>query len=96
MKKEISHWATPSKHHLSPIPKDKFDELITKASTTFDKVQQGFTINFSEHLSPLIWSEEGGGRGLQLKHTVRHATLSEEGELITQANLSNELGDLIE
>lgn len=94
--KEISHWATPSSHHLSQIPKDKFDELITKAATNFDKAQQGFTINFSEHLSPLIWSEEGGGRGLQLKHIVRHATLSQEGELVTQANTSNELGDLID
>lgn len=93
---EISHWATPSSHHLPQIPLEKFDTLIAKASSDFDKAQQGFTVNFNEHLSPLIWTEEGGGRGLQLNHIVRHATLSPQNELITQVNTSNELGDLID
>jgi uncharacterized iron-regulated membrane protein len=93
---EISQWATPSSHQLAQIPAEKFDELILKASSNFDKAQQDFTVNFTDHLSPLIWSEGGGGRGLQLEHVIRHATLSEQGELITQAHLTNELGDLID
>lgn len=93
---EISHWATPSSHHLPQIPADKFDELILKASSSFDKTQQDFTVNFNDNVSPLTWSEKGGGRGLQLNHVIRHATLSEQGELVTQANLTNELGDLID
>ncbi len=93
---EISQWATPSSHQLAQIPAEKFDELILKASSNFDKAQQDFTVNFTENLSPLTWSEEGGGRGLQLNHVMRHATLSEQGELITQVNLTNELGDLID
>ncbi|NQY88528.1 MAG: PepSY domain-containing protein [Colwellia sp.] len=93
---EISHWATPSNHHLPQVSTEKFDSLIVKASSTFDKAQQGFTVNFNEKLSPLIWSEEGGGRGLQINNVVIHATLSEQGELITQINNTNELGDLID
>lgn len=93
---EISHWAAPSSHQLPQIPADKFDELIFKASSSFEKDQQDFTVNFTDNLSPLTWSETGGGRGLQLKHVIRHATLTEQGELVTQANLTNELGDLID
>ncbi|GAA6173096.1 PepSY-associated TM helix domain-containing protein [Colwellia sp. KU-HH00111] len=93
---EISYWATPSSQHLPQISVEKFDELITKASADFEKAQQGFVLNFDEAVSPLTWTEEGGGRGLQLSHIVRHATLSPQGDLITQANLSNELGDLID
>jgi uncharacterized iron-regulated membrane protein len=93
---EISHWATPSSHHLPQIQTERFDELIIKASSSFDKVQDGFTVNFNEESSPLTWSEEGGGRGLKLNHVVRHATLSAQGELISQVNESNELGDLID
>lgn len=93
---EISHWATPSSHQLSQIPIEQFDELIVKASSNFDKAQQDFKVHFSEGLSPLTWSEEGGGRGLKLNHVVRHATLSEQGQLITQTNENNKLGDLID
>jgi uncharacterized iron-regulated membrane protein len=93
---EISYWATPSNHQLAQIPADKFDELIVKASSNFDKAQQDFTVNFTDNLSPLTWTENGGGRGLQLNHIMRHATLSEHGELVTQTNLTNELGDLID
>ena len=93
---EISSWATPSSYHLQQIPTDKYDDLIAKAASNFDKAQQGFTVNFNENKSPLVWSEQGGGRGLQLHHIIRHATLSENGELITQTNTSNELGDLID
>lgn len=94
--KEISYWATPSSHHLPNIPLEEFDTLIAKASTKFDKAQQGFTINFNEHVSPLIWTEDGGGWGLQLNHNVRHATLSPQNELVTHVYTSNELGDLVD
>jgi uncharacterized iron-regulated membrane protein len=93
---EISHWATPSSHHLPQLPVEKLDNLLLQAASNFVQVQEGFTVNFNNHLSPLTWSEEGGGRGLQLEHRVRQATLSEQGELITDVNLSNELGDLID
>lgn len=93
---EISLWASPSTHQLSQIPTKDLDNLINAATSKFDKAQQGFTLNFNENYSPMTWSEEGGGRGLQLEHIVRHATLSNRGELITQVELSNELGDLID
>jgi len=94
--KELSYWATPSKHYLQPIPVEKFDTLIAKATAHAEKAQQGFTVNFNESKSPLTWTEEGGGRGLQLNHVVNHATLSDQGELVTQVNPTNELGDLID
>ena len=93
---ELSYWATPSSYHLPQVPVEKLDTLIKKTSSIFEKAQQGFTINFNDQLSPLTWTEEGGGRGLKLNHIVNHATLSEQNELITQVNLTNELGDLID
>ncbi len=93
---EISHWATPSSYHFSQLPVEKIDSLLLQAASDFAQVREGFTVNFNDNLSPLTWSEKGGGRGLQLDHIVRQATLSEQGELITGINLSNELGDLID
>lgn len=93
---ELSHWATPSSHHLAQIPVEKFDQLIVESASNFEKPQQGFVVNFNDEMSPLTWSESGGGRGLQLNNVKRHATLSDQGELITQVNKSNELGDLID
>jgi uncharacterized iron-regulated membrane protein len=95
-KHEITHWATPPSHQLPQIPIEQFDNLISQASSTFDKAQQGFIVNFSEQLSPLTWFEQGGERGLHLNNVMRHATLSENGELITQVNPTNELGELID
>jgi len=93
---EISSWATPSSYNLPQIPAQKFDELITQASSNFDTAKTDFVVSFNADQSPLTWSEEGGGRGLKLNHVVRHATLSDSGELITQSNTTNELGDLID
>ena len=93
---EISYWATPPVHHLSPIQVDQYDELIAKALATSPKVEQQFKINFSHDLSPMTWYEKGGGRGLTLNDVLMHATLSPQGELVTQAESSNELGNLID
>ncbi|MEM5505407.1 PepSY-associated TM helix domain-containing protein [Shewanella frigidimarina] len=95
-KDEITQWATPPSHQLPQVPKDQFDQLILQASTNFDKAQQSFTVNFNQQLSPLTWFEQGGGRGLHLNNVMRHATLSDEGELVTQVNPTNELGELID
>lgn len=93
---EISHWATPPTHHLAQVPTDKYDQLIVQALSTYEHAQQGFTVNFEQHLSPLTWFEQGGGRGLHLDNIKQHATLSEQGDLITQVEPTNELGELID
>ncbi|MGX9462456.1 PepSY-associated TM helix domain-containing protein [Shewanella sp. A14] len=95
-KHEITQWATPPSHQLPQIPTDQFDKLILQASLNFDKAKQGFTVNFNEQLSPLTWFEQGGGRGLHLHNVMRQATLSEDGELISQVNPTNDLGELID
>lgn len=93
---EISHWATPSGHHLQQIPTDKLDTLISKALDSSLKAQQGFKINLDEHSSPMTWYEKKGGRGLYLDNVMVHATLSDQDELVTQTEPTNELGDLID
>lgn len=95
-KHEITQWATPASHQLSQIPIEKFDKLIQQASSKFAKAEQDFTVNFNEHLSPLTWFERSGGRELALNNVMRHATLSEDDQLITQVNPTNELGELID
>ncbi|MFT2090549.1 PepSY-associated TM helix domain-containing protein [Paraglaciecola sp. 2405UD69-4] len=93
---ELTHWATPSHYHLPQVPTDKLDDLIAKASASSDKVSQGFTINFSDQLSPITWFEQGGGRRLTLDDVKVHGTLSEDGSLVTQTEPANELGNLID
>ena len=93
---EISYWATPPVHHLPPIEGDLYDELIAKALAQSPKVEQQFKINFDQDFSPMTWYEKGGGRGLTLNDVLMHATLSPQGELVTHAEPSNELGNLID
>ncbi|GAC17861.1 PepSY-associated TM helix domain-containing protein [Paraglaciecola arctica] len=93
---EITQWATPPSHQLAQISVEQLDDLILKASATYEKAQQGFKINFNEHSSPMTWYEQGGGRSLSLDDVMMHASLSEQGELITNAEPANELGNLID
>jgi len=93
---EISQWATPPSHQLSSIDHDKYDLLISKASTEFEPARQGFTLHFNTQSSPMTWYEQGGGRGLNLTNVMRHASLSAEGELVSQASTENKLGSLID
>ncbi|GAA0823169.1 PepSY-associated TM helix domain-containing protein [Colwellia asteriadis] len=95
-KTELTQWATPDNYKLAQIPTDKFDALVLKASEDFGKAQQNFTLNFSAEKSPMTWYENGGERGLQLNDTLRHVTLSENDELISQVSPVNELGELID
>ena len=95
-KTEIEYWATPPSMHLSSIPIEKFDRLIVQATSTFDKAQHGFTLNFNQKLSPMTWYQQGGGRSIHLDSTINHATLSADGELMTQLSPTNELGELID
>lgn len=93
---EFTYWATPSSYHLSPISSEQYDDLILKTMTEAPKSKEGFTVNFNEDLSPITWYEKNGGRGLHLDNVMMHATLSEQGELITQVETKNELGELID
>ena len=95
-KSVIAEWATPPSHHLTQVPVQQLDNLVVQAITTFEKAGQGFSVNFNEHFSPMTWYEQGGQRGVQLNDTKRHATLSEQGELVTQVSPTNELGELID
>lgn len=93
---EISQWATPSNHQLAQVPTEQLDTLISKALSTSEKAKESFTINLDEQSSPMTWYENKAGRGLSLDSVMVHATLSEQGELITHAQPTNELGDLID
>lgn len=95
-KAQISQWATPTQHYLAQVPTDQLDNLVLQATADFDKAKQGFTLSFNQNSSPMTWFEQGGSRGLQLDDIQRHATLSPQGELVTQLSPTNELGELID
>lgn len=95
-KPQIEQWAIPSNQQLAQVPSERLDELITKALSQYDKAKEGFIISFDEHESPMKWYEHGGGRGIRLDDQLRHASLTEHGEIITQMSSTNELGTLID
>ena len=93
---EISTWASPPSFQLPQVSPDKYDQLVVQVLSNYEQAQEGFTVNFAENLSPITWYEQGGGRTLTLNDIQQHATLSEQGELITQVKPTNELGELID
>ncbi|MEG3765236.1 PepSY-associated TM helix domain-containing protein [Alteromonas sp. 14N.309.X.WAT.G.H12] len=92
----ITQWAIPATQTLPQVSLEEKDTLIQLAAKEHEKVKNGFTINLDEHLSPMSWYEQGGGRGLRLQDEVRHASLDENGNLITLKTEQNVLGDLID
>ncbi|GIU02240.1 PepSY-associated TM helix domain-containing protein [Shewanella morhuae] len=95
-KPQITQWAIPSNQHLAQVSSDQLDELVTQAMGQFDKARDGFIISFDENQSPMKWYEHGGGRGFRLDDQLRHASLTESGEITTQMSSTNELGTLID
>lgn len=95
-KPQIEEWATPPTQQLSQVRSEQLDNLLAQALKSDEKVSEGFIINLASNKSPMMWYEQGGGRGIRLDDSVKHASLSDTGELITQTNSTNELGNLID
>ena len=95
-KPQIEQWATPPSQQLAPISSAQLDNLISQAISQYDKAADGFIVNFDGQSSPLTWYEKGGGRGFRLDDSLRHATLDDNGEIVTHISGTNELGQLID
>lgn len=95
-KPAIEKWAVPKSQIIAQTPIDEIDQLVLKATHKFDKVKQGFIIEFNEYASSMKWYESGGGRGLRLDDELVHASLNENQQVETQQATKNVLGTLID
>ena len=95
-KPQIEQWATPPAQTLQQVPSTQLDNLIQAAISQSEKAKDGFIISFNSNDSPIKWYEKGGGRGLRLDDHLRHASFNDEGDWISQASSTNELGTLID
>ncbi len=95
-KAPITQWAIPENHVLPAISIEQYDELVQQATTQYETANNGFTLHFDMHHSPMTWYEQGGGRGLSIDNHLRQASFNDEGDLVSVANQQNVLGDLID
>lgn len=95
-KSPITQWAVPENHVLPAISVGQYDELVQQATAQYEAANNGFTLHFDQHHSPMTWYEQGGGRGLSIDSHLRQASFNKEGELVSVANQQNVLGDLID
>ena len=95
-KSPITQWAVPENHVLPAISVGQYDELVQQATAQYEAANNGFTLHFDQHHSPMTWYEQGGGRGLSIDSHLRQASFNKEGELVSVANQQNLLGDLID
>lgn len=95
-KSPITQWAVPENHVLPAISAGQYDELVQQATVQFEAANNGFTLHFDQHHSPMTWYEQGGGRGLSIDNHLRQVSFNEDGELVSVANQQNVLGDLID
>ncbi|MCH1925772.1 PepSY domain-containing protein [Shewanella sp. C32] len=96
-KTEIAAWASPPSHVLPQVPVERLDELLAKAQAQHPEISQGFTIypNDSRY-SPLTWSQVSRDHDVHLNAAQWQASLTPEGELITQQVVPNQLAELID
>lgn len=95
-KPQIEQWATPPAQALQQVPTELLDSLIQTAINNSEKAKDGFIISFNDNDSPIKWYEKGGGRGLRLDDHLRHASFNDDGDWVSQASSTNELGTLID
>ncbi len=95
-KPAIQQWATPSTQKLQQLELEQLNSLVQQAVKGFDKAKQGFILDFYANSSPMKWYEKGGGRGLRLDDELVHASLNQQGEIVTYQAQENELASLID
>lgn len=93
----IEAWSMPPSLTLPQVPVEKLDDLVSKALTLDDKVKTGFRLSLNDqHQSPMTWYHQGSERELSVSNQVWHASLDEQGQLVTQMSTPSELAELID
>lgn len=93
----IEAWSMPPSLTLAQVPTEKLDELVVKALAHDDKAKTGFRLSLAdEHQSPMTWYQQGSERELSMSHRIWHASLDDQGQLVTQLSTPSELAELID
>lgn len=96
-KTELAAWASPPSHVLPQVPVNRLDELLAKAHAQHPEISKGFVIHPDDpRYAPLTWSQVSRDHDVHLDAPQWQASLSPEGELITQQVVPNQLAELID
>ncbi|KFZ36642.1 peptidase [Shewanella mangrovi] len=96
-KTEIAAWASPPAHVLPQVSLNQLDKLLHKAQAQHPELSKGFVIHPADpRFSPLSWSNGERDHSVNLSAEHWHATLDEQGNLITAKVQPNKLADLID
>lgn len=93
----IDAWSMPPALTLPQVPADKLDDLVAQVLAQDDKAKTGFSLHLNDaHQSPMTWYLQGSERELSMSHQLWHASLDENGQLLTQLSTPSELAELID
>ncbi|WP_372931290.1 PepSY-associated TM helix domain-containing protein, partial [Shewanella putrefaciens] len=93
----IEAWSTPPALTLPQVPTEKLDDLVTQVLARDDKAKTGFRLSLhDEHQSPMTWYQQGSERELSMSNQIWHASLDEQGQLLTQLSTPSELAELVD
>lgn len=93
----IDAWSMPRALTLPQVPTEKLDDLVAQVLAQDDKAKTGFSLHLNdEHQSPMTWYQQGSERELSMSNQLWHASLDEQGQLVTQLSTSSELAELID
>ncbi|MBQ4879019.1 PepSY domain-containing protein [Pseudoalteromonas luteoviolacea] len=92
----INDWATPPEYQLSQVKAGDHDVLLQQVLSSSPEALKGVTISFEEGSSPISWYGHGSARGFSMDDQVWHATLNEQGDMITELRHVNELSMLVD
>ena len=95
-KPELTQWATPPAHQLAPVPDGQLQQLFDASLDQYPDSANNLIVSFTGDQSSVMWFVQGGGRGLRLSDTLRHASFDANGNLTTTVAPVNELGRLID
>ncbi|MCF6442302.1 PepSY domain-containing protein [Pseudoalteromonas luteoviolacea] len=92
----INDWATPPEYQLPQVKAGEHDVLLQQVLSSSPEALKGVTISFEEGSSPISWYGHGSARGFSMDDQVWHATLNEQGDMITELRHVNELSMLVD
>lgn len=93
----IDAWSMPPSVTLPQVSSDRLDELVSQVLAQDDKAKNGFSLHLNdEHQSPMTWYQQGSERELSMSNQLWHASLDEQGQLVTQLSTPSELAELID
>ncbi|GAB1096997.1 MAG: PepSY-associated TM helix domain-containing protein [Shewanella algae] len=96
-KEEIAAWSSPPQTILPQVKLEQMDKLLSEARAQHPELSKGFSLHLaSDKHSPLSWYASGSERQWGLGDELWHASLSNQGELISHKEPKSQLARLID